>query len=80
MTKTEILRSSIIDELLTISDKDFLTNLYTQIKEAKLSKQKHMLSESQVKMLIMNEEDVKYNRLISQEDLDKNDLEWIKGL
>jgi hypothetical protein len=80
MTSTEILRNSIIDELLTISDKSFLQRLYAEITASKHTEDKVELSQSQILMLKMSEADVKNNRLISQEDLDKNDLEWLKEL
>ena len=38
------------------------------------------LSECQLLMLNMSEEDIKFGRIISQEDLDKEDLEWLKSL
>jgi hypothetical protein len=80
MTSTEALRNSIIDELLTISDKSFLQRIYAEITASKHTEDKVELSQSQILMLKMSEADVKNNRLISQEDLDKNDLEWLKGL
>jgi hypothetical protein len=80
MTSTETLRNSIIDELLTISDKSFLQRIYAEITASKHTEDKVELSQSQILMLKMSEADVKNNRLISQEDLDKNDLEWLKEL
>jgi hypothetical protein len=80
MTSTEALRNSIIDELLTISDKSFLQRIYAEITASKHTEDKVELSQSQILMLKMSEADVKNNRLISQEDLDKNDLEWLKEL
>ena len=31
----------------------------------------------QIEMLMMSEEDIKYGRLITQEELDKSDKEWL---
>ncbi len=78
MTSTEILRNSIIDELLAISDKSFLQSLYKQLTETEWQQDKIELSESQTLMLNMSEDDIENNRVISQEDLDKLDLEWLK--
>jgi hypothetical protein len=80
MTSTETLRNSIIDELLTISDKSFLQRIYAEITASKHTEDKVELSQSQILMLKISEADVRNNRLISQEDLDKNDLEWLKEL
>jgi hypothetical protein len=38
------------------------------------------LSETQILMLKMSEDDIKNNRVVAQDDLDKNDLEWLKSL
>lgn len=38
------------------------------------------LSESQLLMLKMSDEDIKFGRVTSQEELDKADLEWLKSL
>ena len=39
-----------------------------------------ILSETQILLLIMSEEDIKHNRMVSQEELDKLDLEWLRQL
>ena len=80
MTSTEILRNNIIDKLLTISDKDYLQKLYLHITESKWKEDKVELTESQILMMKMSEEDITQNRVISQEDLDKADLKWLKEL
>ncbi len=38
------------------------------------------LSEAQILMLNMSDEDIKNNRIVSQEELDKMDLKWLKKL
>lgn len=38
------------------------------------------LSSVQLLMLNMSDEDIKNNRVISQEEADKRDLQWLKGL
>jgi len=38
----------------------------------------YMLSDEQKEMLKLSDEDIKYNRLTSQEQLDKEDLGWLK--
>lgn len=36
------------------------------------------LSREQISMLNMSEDDIKHGRVLSQEDLEKQDLEWMK--
>lgn len=80
MTTADNIRNSIIDKLLTISNKDYLSALYQLVNTSKVNDDIVQLSETQLLMLNMSEEDLKHNRLVSQEDLDKLDLEWLKGL
>lgn len=80
MTAEDNIRNSIIDKLLTISNKDYLAALYQLITTSKVDDDIVELSESQILMLNMSEEDINNNRVVSQEDLDKLDLEWLKSL
>lgn len=80
MTPTDNLRNNIIDKLLTISNKEYLDAVYKLIANAKIDDDVVKLSEAQILMLNMSDEDIKHNRIISQEELDKRDLEWLKGL
>ncbi|MEL1246380.1 hypothetical protein AAEO56_19055 [Flavobacterium sp. DGU11] len=80
MTVEDNIRNNIIDKLLTISNKDYLSALYQLISTSKVNDDVIQLSESQILMLNMSEEDIKNNRVMSQEDLDKMDLEWLKSL
>ena len=38
------------------------------------------LTSEQIQMLQLSDEDIKAGRLISQEQADKDDLEWLRGL
>lgn len=80
MTATDNVRNSIIDKLLTITDKDYLAALYQLIHKSKMNENKIQLSEEQILMLNMSEEDILHARLTSQEELDKADIEWLKTL
>ncbi len=80
MTGADNIRNSIIDKLLTISNKDYLASLYQLIDKSTVGEDVVKLSEAQLLMLNLSEEDLKNNRIVSQEDLDKQDLEWLKGL
>lgn len=80
MDTADNIRNNIIDKLLTISNKEYLTALYKLIAKNSAENDAIQLSEDQLLMLTMSEDDIKNNRIISQEELDKMDLEWLKGL
>ena len=80
MTATDNVRNSIIDQLLTITDKDYLAALYQLIHKSRMNEDKIQLSEEQLLMLNMSEDDILNGRLISQGEVDKTDLEWLKTL
>lgn len=80
MNATDNIRNRIIDKLLTISNQDYLSALYHLIEKSDVDDDIVELSESQILMLNMSDEDIKNDRMISQEVLDKNDLEWLKSL
>ena len=80
MAQIDIIRNGLIDKLLAISDKNYLTALLKLVESSAISEDKIKLSEEQKLMLEMSENDIKTGRVISQEDLDKSDLEWLKGI
>lgn len=80
MTGADNIRNSIIDKLLTISNKDYLLALYKLVSTSKINEEVITLSEAQILMLNMSEDDIKNNRIVTQEELDKMDLEWLKKL
>jgi hypothetical protein len=80
MAKVDVLRNNLIDKLLTISDKDYLSALYKLVQTNSVENKKVSLTEEQQLMLKMSDRDIANGKLISQADLDKSDLEWLKGL
>ena len=80
MNRVDILRDSIIDKLLTISNKDYLTALYQLINKSSVDIGVVELSEEQIIMLQLSDQDIQNGNLISQSELDKNDLKWLKEL
>ena len=80
MTGADTIRNNIIDKLLTISNKEYLLALYKLISTSTLSEDVIQLSENQIIMLNMSDEDIKNNRTITYDELDKTDLEWLKKL
>ncbi len=80
MATIDHIRNGIIDKLLTISNKDFLSALYRLVESSNTDQDKIKLSEEQVLMLKLSDKDIKTDKLISQKQLDKDDLKWLKEL
>ena len=80
MTTADHIRNGIIEKLLTISNKDYLTALFQLVKNSSVDKDSVTLTEEQILMLKLSEKDIKQGKLISQAQLDKNDLKWLKEL
>jgi hypothetical protein len=79
MAQVDIIRNGIIDKLLAISDQDYLLALQRLINSSKVEENKITLTKEQKLMIEMSENDIQNGRVISQSDLDKSDLEWLKG-
>lgn len=80
MATVDNLRNSIIDQILTISNEEYLTALYQLVEKSAVNNNVVQLSKEQISMLQLSEKDITDGKLISQEQLDKNDLRWLKGL
>jgi len=79
MDSTDILRNNIIDKLLTITNKDYLSALYKLINVNSADKNTVALTDEQVLMLQLSDKDIKEGKLISQNQLNKTDLQWLKN-
>ena len=80
MNRVDVLRDSIIDKLLTISNKDYLTALYKLVEKSTVNNDLAELSDEQIVMLQMSGQDIKNGNFTSQTELDKSDLKWLKEL
>lgn len=69
-----------IDKLLTISNTDYLSALYQLVSKSSVNEDIVHLSKSQILMVNMSDEDIANNRVISQQEMDKMDLKWLKSL
>jgi hypothetical protein len=58
MDTTDILRNNIIDKLLTIDNKDYLSALYQLINSSSISPDTVKLTEEQILMLQMSDLDI----------------------
>lgn len=80
MNTTDILRNNIIDKLLTITNKDYLSALYQLVNSSSVDNDIVKLTDEQILMLKLSDDDIVNGRLIDQKQLDKDDLKWLKGL
>ncbi len=77
MSTIDITRNKIIDKLLVISNKRYLDAILQIVDSSPSVIEKVALNPSQIEMLRMSEEDYKNGRVISQEQLDNEDKEWL---
>jgi hypothetical protein len=70
------IKLEIFDKLKNIEDLSLLEKIRNLLKNADTS-QIYQFAQYELDMLKESEEDIKYGRIISQEDLDKEDLEWL---
>ncbi|URC14687.1 hypothetical protein [Flavobacterium sp. B183] len=70
------LKLEIFDRLKNIEDITLLEKIRSLLKNTDISKT-YQLEQYEIDVLNESEEDIKYGRVISQEDLDKEDLEWL---
>jgi hypothetical protein len=73
------LKLEIFDKLKSVEDEGLLKKIMTLLKTVDQKKIYH-LSEYELNMVKEGEEDIKFGRVISQEQLDKEDLEWLTEL
>lgn len=78
MAKADLIRNGIIDKLLTITNQDYLTALYKLIENSSSAMEGAKLSEEQILMLKLSDNDIKQGKLISQSQIDREDLKWLK--
>jgi len=70
------IKLEIFDKLKNIEDIGLLEKIRSLLKNADTNGS-YQFEQYELDMLKESEEDIKYGRTISQEDLDKEDLEWL---
>lgn len=80
MTTVDNIRNGLIDKILSIKDKDFLVALDKIITSSAFESDILTLTDEQKSLLEMSEKDVKNGELISQEAMDKRNLEWLNAM
>lgn len=77
MPSVNNIRNGLIDKILSIENKEFLLALDNLITSSSSDSEIVNLTKEQKIMLEMSEKDIKDGRLISQEAMDKRNLEWL---
>ncbi len=81
MSQEEILKNKLIEKILSISNLDVLQSIEKIISSTTskeyIGNDAIELTPEQLEMLRLAEEDVKYGRMISHEDLKKNLDKWL---
>ena len=80
MATLDKIRGGLIDKIMSIKNKEFLVALDKLISSSSADNEIVELSAEQKEMLEMSEADIKDGRLISQEAMDKRNIEWLNGL
>lgn len=80
MNQIDNIRNSIIDKLITISNRDYLKAIYKIVENSTLNIEKLNLSAEQKIMLQLSESDIQKNRVITESEMNKTDLKWLKEL
>ena len=78
MAVVDVLRNELIGKLLTISNKEYLGALNKIVEKAETNVVK--FTAEQRLMIEMSEDDLKHGRTISNEELNKQDLAWLKEM
>jgi len=80
MDTIDHIRNGIINKLLTISNKNYLAALSQLVENSSTEKDTVKLTDEQTLMLQLSDNDIKSGKIISQAQLDKSDLKWLKEL
>ena len=80
MATVNNIRNGLIDKILSIKSKEFLLALDTLITSSSSESEIVELTKEQKIMLEMSEQDITNGKLISQEAMDKRNLEWLNEM
>ena len=77
MTSLDNIKNSLIDQILLTKNEKLLKAI-ANIFDSTEKEDTVQLSSEQIEMLLMSENDIKEGKIISEEELMKSDLEWLK--
>lgn len=80
MTSVEKIRNELIDKILSIRNIEFLEALDKLVSSSRSETAKVELTDAQKELLLMSEKDIAKGRLISQDEMNKRNLEWLNAM
>jgi len=80
MATVDKIRNGLIDKILSIRNKDFLVALDKLISSSESQSDIVELTNEQKLMLEMSENDIQNGKLISQNAMNKRNLEWLNAM
>ena len=80
MTTVDKIRNRLIDKIISIKNKDFLVALDKLIVSSSSETDTVELTNAQKEMLRMSETDIEDGKLISQDAMNKRNLEWLDAI
>lgn len=80
MATVDKIRNGLINKILSIKNKDLLEALDKIVSSTAPETNVIELTNEQKAMLEMSEQDIKNGKLISQEAMDKRNLEWLNAI
>jgi|TARA_R110002110_G_scaffold74563_15_gene197289 hypothetical protein len=80
MATVDKIRNGLIDKILSIRNKDFLEALDKLITSSESESEIIELTDEQKLMLQMSEKDILDGKLISQDAMNKRNLEWLNAI
>ena len=78
MENLETLRASLVQKIFSTDNLNLLEAINQIFSSTEVEEKEYKLSENQKKLLMLAEDDIKYCRLVSDEELRKMDEEWMK--
>ncbi|MEJ4087596.1 hypothetical protein [Galbibacter orientalis] len=80
MATVDTIRNGLIDKILSIKDKDFLVALDKLITSSSCESEMIELTKEQKAILEMSEQDITNGELISQEAMEKRNIELLNAI
>lgn len=80
MATVDKIRNRLIDKIISIKNKDFLVALDKLIVSSSSETDTVELTNAQKEMLRMSETDIEDGKLISQDAMNKRNLEWLDAI
>ena len=77
MTNLDIIKNRLIDRILAVRNEKLLEAIEKIFDSTQKKEELIMISSEQFEMLMMSEEDIKKNNLVSESELKKIDSQWM---